>query len=60
MPSLFSELAANAALVLIGVACGLLQRQIEAQAAAFVQDGGFTERMHRIRSQQKQIRGEVR
>jgi four helix bundle suffix protein len=54
---MFSELAANAALVLIGVACGLLQRQIEAQAAAFVKEGGFTERMHRIRSRQKPIRG---
>lgn len=46
----YSELAANAALVLIGVACALLDRQIEALAAAFTEQGGFTERLHRIRT----------
>jgi four helix bundle suffix protein len=51
--SISSEIAANAALVLIGVACALLDRQIEAQAAAFTRDGGFTERMHRIRTETK-------
>jgi four helix bundle suffix protein len=49
--STYPELAANAALVLIGVACALLDRQIEAQAAAFTAEGGFTERLYRIRSQ---------
>jgi len=48
--STFPEIAANAALVLIGVACALLDRQIEAQARAFTEEGGFTERLHRIRS----------
>ncbi len=48
--STYPEIAANAALVLIGVACALLDRQIEAQAAAFTEEGGFTERLHRIRT----------
>ena len=46
----YPELAANAALVLIGVACALLSRQIEAQERAFVAEGGFTERLYRVRS----------
>ncbi len=46
----YPELAANAAHVLIGVACALLDRQIEAQAAAFEKEGGFTERLYRSRS----------
>jgi four helix bundle suffix protein len=48
-PSSFPELAANAALVLIAVACSLLDRQLAAQAAAFEQEGGFTERLYRVR-----------
>ena len=48
--SIYAEIAANAAHVLIGVACALLDRQIEAQAAAFEREGGFTERLYRIRS----------
>jgi four helix bundle suffix protein len=45
----FPEIAANAALVLITVACSLLDRQIAALAAAFEQEGGFTERLYRVR-----------
>jgi four helix bundle suffix protein len=45
----FPELAANAALVLIAVACSLLDRQLAAQAAAFEREGGFTERLYRVR-----------
>jgi four helix bundle suffix protein len=48
--STYRELAANAALVLIAVACSLLDRQIASLAAAFVENGGFTERLHRVRS----------
>ena len=48
-PSTFSELAANAALVLIAVACSLLDRQLAAQATAFEREGGFTERLYRVR-----------
>ncbi|NLE36944.1 MAG: four helix bundle protein [Pirellulaceae bacterium] len=46
---LYSEAAANAALVLIGVAVSLLDRQIASQAADFEREGGFTERLYRVR-----------
>lgn len=52
-PSTYPEIAANAALVLIGVACALLDRQIAAQATAFTAEGGFTERLYRIRSERR-------
>lgn len=47
--STYSEISANAALVLITVACSLLDRQIAAQAKDFEEQGGFTERLHRVR-----------
>jgi four helix bundle suffix protein len=47
--STYAEIAANAALVLIGVAVSLLDRQLAAQAAAFEREGGFTERLYRTR-----------
>jgi four helix bundle suffix protein len=50
----YAEIAANAAHVLVGVACALLDRQVEAQAAAFEKEGGFTKRMYRIRSGRRQ------
>ncbi|MEK7727702.1 MAG: four helix bundle suffix domain-containing protein [candidate division KSB1 bacterium] len=54
-PIAYSEIAANAALVLIGVAVSLLSRQLAAQAAAFEKDGGFTERLYqRRKSSRKQ------
>ena len=43
-------LVANAALSLLNIACYLLDRQLAAQAAAFEQEGGFTERLYRVRS----------
>ncbi len=46
----YPEIAANAAHVLIGVACALLDRQLAAQARAFEQHGGFTERLYRART----------
>jgi len=51
MPCAFPELAANAALALIAVACSLLDRQISSQAASFIKEGGFTERLYRVRTQ---------
>ena len=53
--STYPEIAANATLVLIGVACALLDRQIAAQAAAFTTEGGFTERLYRIRSERRKL-----
>lgn len=49
-PPTYQEIAANAALVLITVACSLLDRQIAAQAQAFENEGGFTERLYRVRT----------
>ncbi|OHB76780.1 MAG: four helix bundle protein [Planctomycetes bacterium RBG_16_64_10] len=51
--STYPALAANAALVLIGVACALLDRQVAAQAQAFESEGGFTERLYRTRQQRR-------
>ena len=45
----YSEIAANAALVLINVACSLLDRQLAVQAETFENEGGFTERLYRTR-----------
>ncbi|MBI2907308.1 MAG: four helix bundle protein [Chloroflexi bacterium] len=50
MTSIWAEFAANAALALIVVACSLLDRQIAAQARAFEAEGGFTERLYRVRA----------
>jgi four helix bundle suffix protein len=49
----YPEIAANAALTLIAVAVALLDRQLAAQAAAFETEGGFTERLYRVRSAAK-------
>jgi len=40
---------ANAALSLLNLCCYLLDRQLEAQAKAFEAEGGFTERLYRVR-----------
>lgn len=48
-----AQLAANAALSLLNLACYLLDRQLAAQAAAFEKEGGFTERLHRVRFRQR-------
>jgi four helix bundle suffix protein len=52
-PSTYAEIAANAALVLIAVASSLLDRQMAAQEKAFEKEGGFTERLYRVRSQRR-------
>ena len=48
-----AELVANAAFSLLNLCCHLLDRQLESQAAAFVEEGGFTERLYRVRSQRR-------
>jgi len=53
IPSMYPGIAANAAHVLIGVACALLDRQIESLAASFEREGGFTERLYRVRTQRR-------
>ncbi|HVT74774.1 MAG TPA: four helix bundle suffix domain-containing protein [Lacunisphaera sp.] len=52
----YAEVAANAAHVLIGVASALLDRQIERLAADFQCEGGFTERLYRVRSRRRMDR----
>ena len=49
----YPEIAANAALALIAVACSLLDRQLAAQAAAFEEEGGFTERLYQRRQSRR-------
>lgn len=49
-----AEIAANAILTLVSIACVLLKRQLAAQAAAFQTEGGFTERLYKER---RSVRG---
>ena len=49
----YPALAANSAMVLIEVACALLDRQLASQAAAFEAEGGFTERLYCVRTGQR-------
>ena len=46
----YPELSANAALTLLTVACLLLHRQVERLAQDFENEGGFTERLDRLRN----------
>jgi four helix bundle suffix protein len=48
-----AQLVANGALSLLNLCCRLLDRQLDAQAQAFEKDGGFTERLYRIRSRRR-------
>jgi len=51
-----SVFVANGALSLLNLTCYLLDRQIAAQAAAFEREGGFTERLYRVRQDRKRGR----
>jgi four helix bundle suffix protein len=44
---------ANAALSLLNLGCYLLDRQLAAQAQGFENEGGFTERLYRLRSKRR-------
>ncbi|MDD4736786.1 MAG: four helix bundle suffix domain-containing protein [Kiritimatiellae bacterium] len=48
--NVYPELSANAVLVLLAVACSLLDRQVERLAQDFENEGGFTERLYKVRS----------
>ena len=52
----FPEIAANGALALLAVACSLLDRQLATQAKAFETEGGFTERLYRVRCEKRSSR----
>jgi len=47
------EFVANAALSLLNLCCYFLDRQLAAQAAAFEREGGFTERLYRVRRERR-------
>ena len=51
--STYAEISANGVLALITVACSLLDRQIASLEKAFVEEGGFTERLYRVRSERR-------
>lgn len=51
--SIYPEVAANGALALLAVACSLLDRQIATLEKNFVEEGGFTERLYRVRNQRR-------
>ena len=53
----YPELAANGALVLLTVACSLLDRQVERLAQDFEKEGGFTERLYRVRTAHRRRQG---
>jgi four helix bundle suffix protein len=50
---LSQELAANGALTLINLASYFLNRQIKTLAARFETEGGFTERLYRVRTRKR-------
>ncbi len=52
---IYPETSANAMLVLIAVACSLLDRQVERLAQDFENEGGFTERLYRLRSAKRRV-----
>lgn len=52
----YSGIAANAVLILIAVACSLLDRQVAKLAEDFENEGGFTERLYRVRTAKRRER----
>ncbi len=50
-----SVLVANATLLLIASAVYFLRRQIEEKSKKFIEEGGFSERMHQIRREKRKI-----
>jgi four helix bundle suffix protein len=48
-----AQLVANAALSLLNLACYFLDRQLATLEKDFVEEGGFTERLYRVRSQRR-------
>jgi four helix bundle suffix protein len=48
-----AQLVANGALSLLSLCCYFLDRQIASLEKAFVEEGGFTERLYRVRSERR-------
>jgi len=53
---IYPEISANAALVLLAVACALLDRQVERLAQDFETEGGFTERLYKVKTASRRTR----
>jgi four helix bundle suffix protein len=53
-PSTYAEISANGVLALIAVASSVLDRQLSSLERAFVAEGGFMERLYRVRSARPQ------
>jgi four helix bundle suffix protein len=53
--SIYPEISANAILVLIGVACALLDSQITQLGKDFEEQGGFTEPLYRVRKTRRKV-----
>lgn len=51
--SSYAEISANGVLTLIAVASALIDRQLASLESAFVDGGGFTERLYRARSERR-------
>lgn len=49
-----SAMIANAVLSLLNLCCYLLDRQLAAQAESFENEGGFTERLYRVRHNERE------
>jgi four helix bundle suffix protein len=49
----YPEVSANAALILVEVSCALLDRQLSSLARKFENEGGFTERLYRVRTERR-------
>ena len=49
----FASISANTALVLIAVSCSLLDRQLTFLENQFLKEGGFTERLYKVRKASK-------
>jgi len=50
----YPEYSANAALVLITVACSLLNTHVNRLAEDFENEGGFTERLYKVRKEKRE------
>ena len=52
----YAEYSANAVLVLLAVACPLLDRQVKVLADSFEEEGGLTERLYRVRKEKRGLK----
>jgi four helix bundle suffix protein len=52
--NLFPEYSANAAIILIKVASSLLSKQVSRLAEDFAAEGGFSERLYKVRKEERQ------